>query len=639
MKYFGIPSFLNVSIIAVLLVLFWYVLPSEYIRAQNVQEYKDTITDSAPNQYSNHSFSFVVTSDVPAGGMFEFIPPSGFEITSDSSVFSPLRNVAMAVDGTLRTVGAVQGPAEDVVDIVSGSPGIIRYTLNTTQSISAGSRVEVWVGNHTVLSQGFSEEFSTTTGTSTTLADIKPIKNAPSVGTHQFSMQIFDGSTRLAQAGFLIALVDAVGVGPADTRESVPPERFNGAPTGDLSGTTVSVELSVETNEFAICKYGTTANVAFAAMSNTFTSTGLIFHTQVVAVTPDSINNFYVRCIDDEGNINIDDYVIQFNVNPRPTGSSNTDGDVNGDGTGTGNSGGGSGSGGGGTSGSQDGEQPTQGGNSGGGGSGGGGGGGSGGSSGSGGGGSFESSDAPYRSGDGQVVVTGYAPPRSEVVVLVDGDIAKKATAGSSGAFEVTIDLIARGVYTFSVYANDANKVKTGTYSTSFTVAGARASALSNVQLPPSIKVSPDPVNPGQPLTISGYAIPNATVTIENEKDGSSVSRKQYTATSDGSGKWSVPIDTAAFSSGTYKVRAKAEQSLTLKTNFSGYTLYGVGQSANRPLNTDLNRDGKVNLVDFSILLFWWNTNAGDSDPSADINADGKVNLTDFSILLFNWTG
>jgi hypothetical protein len=37
--------------------------------------------------------------------------------------------------------------------------------------------------------------------------------------------------------------------------------------------------------------------------------------------------------------------------------------------------------------------------------------------------------------------------------------------------------------------------------------------------------------------------------------------------------------------------------------------------------------------------LFWWGSDGGDSNPPADINRDGKVNLTDFSILLFNWTG
>jgi hypothetical protein len=49
----------------------------------------------------------------------------------------------------------------------------------------------------------------------------------------------------------------------------------------------------------------------------------------------------------------------------------------------------------------------------------------------------------------------------------------------------------------------------------------------------------------------------------------------------------------------------------------------------------DLNCDGAVNLVDFSILLFNWNSSA----EVADINSDGTVSLPDFSIMLFYWTG
>jgi hypothetical protein len=188
------------------------------------------------------------------------------------------------------------------------------------------------------------------------------------------------------------------------------------------------------------------------------------------------------------------------------------------------------------------------------------------------------------------------------------------------------------------VYATDSAGTKSSTFSTSFTVAGARESALSNINIPPSILVTPNPVNPGQALTISGYTLPNATVTIENEKDKSTASRRSFTVTANSSGAWSTPIDTAAFTSGTYKVRAKAELG-TRFTNFSQYTLYGVGGPAQGGSNSDLNRDGKVNLTDFSILLFWWNTAGGDSNPPADISQDGRVNLVDFSILLFNWTG
>ena len=53
----------------------------------------------------------------------------------------------------------------------------------------------------------------------------------------------------------------------------------------------------------------------------------------------------------------------------------------------------------------------------------------------------------------------------------------------------------------------------------------------------------------------------------------------------------------------------------------------------------DLNVDGIVNIIDFSILLFNWGRSGGGLSPTPDINYDGIVDLTDFSIMIFYWTG
>lgn len=50
----------------------------------------------------------------------------------------------------------------------------------------------------------------------------------------------------------------------------------------------------------------------------------------------------------------------------------------------------------------------------------------------------------------------------------------------------------------------------------------------------------------------------------------------------------------------------------------------------------DLNCDSRVDLVDFSILLYNWGV---PKNPIADLNNDGQVDLVDFSILLYWWTG
>ncbi|GEM_PF-2831438 len=49
----------------------------------------------------------------------------------------------------------------------------------------------------------------------------------------------------------------------------------------------------------------------------------------------------------------------------------------------------------------------------------------------------------------------------------------------------------------------------------------------------------------------------------------------------------------------------------------------------------DFNGDKNVNLVDFSILAYWYKK--GELLPRFDLNSDGKVDLTEFSILIYCW--
>lgn len=627
-------TFLNGGLLLFFAVLFSGVLP-DIGNALNIHNYSDTISQSRPGFYSNHTFEFTPKVDINPGGYMEFTWPADFTVLDATSTFDA-KNVELYVNGVPRVATTVLATSLDTVTIAGGAGGSIRYTLNATGTIAADDVVRLLVGNHTSQRDVASVSFATSTGTTTIEADVEPILNSSVAGTHKVTMATGGGSGA-AYADFVIALVEVVGVGRADTTETVPPYRFNGAPTSSVSGTSLSVEISLETDEIASCRFDTATGTAFSAMSQVFDSSGLIVHTKIIAVSSNTTYRLYVRCIDDEGNFNIDDYPIIFFVGDEPTGESSPDGTEAGDGSGTneGGSSGNTGDGDGSDSGSDSGS------NTGGGGSGGGGGGSSGSDNEGESGGGFESDASPFTSGDAEVIISGYAFPGSTVYAIVDGYAATSVRADNSGKYELTIEEIARGAYTFGVYAIDNNDVKSSTFSTSFTVTGGKTSKLSNVNIMPSILVEPDPVDIGQAVTISGYALPDATVTIENQKDGSSVSLKTFTTTSDSDGAWSITESTSGFSNGTYKVRARSEQTggTGISTDYSDYTFYGVGQAADVPLNPDLNRDGFVNLTDFSILLFWWGGDGGTSDPPADINQDGSVSLTDFSILLFNWTG
>lgn len=66
------------------------------------------------------------------------------------------------------------------------------------------------------------------------------------------------------------------------------------------------------------------------------------------------------------------------------------------------------------------------------------------------------------------------------------------------------------------------------------------------------------------------------------------------------------------------------------------------------PPGFDLNRDGKIDLVDVSIMLYWWEKKITVSQQAAivaagrhspDFNGDGKADIFDLSMLLYYWTG
>ncbi|MAZ30323.1 hypothetical protein CL655_03505 [bacterium] len=610
-------------------VLTFVFLPGQS-QALNLVFFSDTLSTSAPNAYSNHTFEFEPNASIAPSGSLTFDWPSDFNVSATGSTFD-VRNVELLVNGTPRSATTSASASDDGVSITSGAGGSITYTLNSTTGISAGDVLTFKVGNHTTNSLPERVVAVGTSSTTTLPADIQPIQNSNATGTHQIELTT-TGAAEPIGGDFVVFLVEQVGVGPVDTTEDIPPFRFNGAPSSTISGTTLNVELSLETDEFASCRFSRTASTSYSVMTDDFDSSGLVIHTALVAVTPDTIETFYVRCQDDEGNTNFDDYLIQFTVPPEPTGEPNPDADPGGDGSGDGTSGTGGGEGDNdGTSNDGD-NSGSQSSGSGGGGSGGGGGGGS--STGTGGG--FED-DGPYESGDGRVFVTGTAWPGADITVLVDGQIAEDGRANNDGEFSVLIDEIARGPYTFGVYAEDDNGVKSNTFSTSFTVSGARAVTLSNIDITGTLEVTPNPVDPGVTATIRGYTLPNAQVTIENRPQNGSATTLLASSNSDGF--YTTSLSTNGFSQGTYEIRFRAEPSVGSPTEFTDWFYYGVGQEADVPINADLNRDGSVNLIDFSILLFWWNTNGGDSDPPADINRDGRVSLTDFSIMLFNWTG
>lgn len=113
--------------------------------------------------------------------------------------------------------------------------------------------------------------------------------------------------------------------GPIDTTAGIPPADVT-APTRQEGRPSQSVNvrdvvLSLTTNEPATCRYATSAGVSFGSMVNGFSVTGTINHSQTLIGLPLGAQNYYVRCQDWAGNVNTDDFVISFVINPPATGT------------------------------------------------------------------------------------------------------------------------------------------------------------------------------------------------------------------------------------------------------------------------------------------------------------------------------
>lgn len=235
-----------------------------------------------------------------------------------------------------------------------------------------------------------------------------------------------------------------------------------------------------------------------------------------------------------------------------------------------------------------------------------------------------------------RVILQGKAYPGATVNILKDGEAVGIVTADNSAEFSYETTDITPGPTTFGFWAVDGGGVRSITFTTTFQVTQNAVTTVSNIYLPPTISLRSKKVALGEPLDLFGSTAPQVKVSVYVDKEknprayGTSTAAGIWTATALSAGLTDEAFHAVRAMFETLGAGPQAKSGLSQALNF----YVGVQEKA-EPGNADLNADGRVNLVDFSILLFHWNTD----HAVADLNADGRVNLTDFSILLFNWTG
>lgn len=233
-----------------------------------------------------------------------------------------------------------------------------------------------------------------------------------------------------------------------------------------------------------------------------------------------------------------------------------------------------------------------------------------------------------------KVIIKGKAYPLSSITILQDGRVAVATIADSQANFIAEITDITPGVWSFGVWAEDEAGRKSLTFTFTTSISKGVITTLSGIFLPPTIDLERTRLQRGETLNILGQTTPKSEVSIFIHSPGPEIIRK-IEAEIDGT--WFYPFDTTPLEEGSHTTRAKAQSPDELISTFSRTLAFNIGKEIVGVIKkADTNEDGRVNLVDFSILLYNWGV---PKNPDVDLNSDGEVNLIDFSIMLYWWTG
>lgn len=243
-------------------------------------------------------------------------------------------------------------------------------------------------------------------------------------------------------------------------------------------------------------------------------------------------------------------------------------------------------------------------------------------------------------SGTDKAIFRGKSYPGSSIAVLKNGLIVNELSSYADGTFEVPVNNILPGVYTFSLSAKDENGLRSSSVPYTVVVSSGAITEVNDIIMPPTLTTDKTEVRSGDPLIFSGYSIPNSNVTISIFVQGGNTA----SVLANDRGVWLYNFQTKNISIGNYNAKARAKIG-GINSPYSETVLFTVGTkntlrksgSTYSTMRCDLNNDLRVNLLDFSIMAFWYKRLG--FPAKVDLNSDKRINLTDLSILAYCWTG
>lgn len=234
------------------------------------------------------------------------------------------------------------------------------------------------------------------------------------------------------------------------------------------------------------------------------------------------------------------------------------------------------------------------------------------------------------------VVIRGKSYPSADVHILVDGKVIGIANTDAKADFYFESSELSSGVTSFGFWSEDSEGLKSTLLTLTLRVISNAVTTISGVNIAPSIDIDKKSVKQGEMVKIYGQTVPDTKINVHIHSENQFIEE----ATSNDAGTWELVFDTTPLEVNFHTAKALflvEQDENIIKSGFSRAVSFHVGKIGGEAAcaEADLNHDGRVNLTDFSILLFHWGTD----NECADQNQNGTVDLVDFSIMMYYWTG
>lgn len=239
-------------------------------------------------------------------------------------------------------------------------------------------------------------------------------------------------------------------------------------------------------------------------------------------------------------------------------------------------------------------------------------------------------------------IFRGLAYPGSVVSLLKNGAIVAETPAAPNGTFELRLRNLTQGTYSFGIRAEDVERLTSKLQTFSVYVTEGIVTVVDGIFIPPTMTSDKVEVKYGDVITFSGRSAPDAEVRLSFMGQVEILKRAKANA----EGLWSYKLNSIELGLGDHNVKARSitAEGLSPYSQEVDFRIGDANRLRTKPSELtgfrrkcDLNNDNRVNLLDFSIMAFWYKRTG--FPVKVDLSSDNQINLTDLSILAYCWTG